>query len=184
MLREMPNGVSVWCGAQSLEETLFIYGEVFEDRTYARKGLRVQDGDTVWDIGETARHCTGSATMYVSYVCYVLEVYQYGTVLFVLLIVLWYNILHSSTVRVPTEWKRWRHTIKCGMYGDTYGMYGGSHMSMVCMETCCVLYVAGANVGLSSIFFELEADTPDAVQLYAFEPIPLNRAALQRNLSE
>lgn len=41
---------------------------------------------------------------------------------------------------------------------------------------------AGANVGLASIFFELETDAPDALQLYAFEPLPTNRNALRRNL--
>lgn len=52
MLHEMPNGVKVWCGSRGKEEAFFIYGEVFEDRTYARMGVRVQDGDTVWDVGE------------------------------------------------------------------------------------------------------------------------------------
>lgn len=50
---EMPNGMKVWCGGSAEEETFFIYGEVFEDRTYARMDVRVQDGDTVWDVGET-----------------------------------------------------------------------------------------------------------------------------------
>lgn len=52
VLREMPNGLKVWGGNDAEEETFFIYGEVFEDRTYARMGIRVQDGDTVWDVGE------------------------------------------------------------------------------------------------------------------------------------
>ena len=41
----------------------------------------------------------------------------------------------------------------------------------------------GANVGLASIFFELETDTPDSLHLYAFEPLPLNVTALKQNLS-
>lgn len=53
MLREMPNGLSVWCARQAEEEAFFIYGEIFEDRTYARMGLRVRDGDTIWDVGES-----------------------------------------------------------------------------------------------------------------------------------
>ncbi len=53
VLREMPNGLKVWSAARAEEETFFIFGEVFEDRTYARMGIRVQDGDTVWDVGET-----------------------------------------------------------------------------------------------------------------------------------
>lgn len=52
VLREMPNGLKVWGGTNAEEETFYIYGEVFEDRTYARMGIRVQDGDTVWDVGE------------------------------------------------------------------------------------------------------------------------------------
>lgn len=52
VLREMPNGLQVWGGRGAEAETFFIYGEVFEDRTYARMGIRVQDGDTVWDVGE------------------------------------------------------------------------------------------------------------------------------------
>lgn len=52
VMREMPNGVSIWCGGRAEEEVNFIYGEVFEDRVYARMGVRVQDGDTVWDVGE------------------------------------------------------------------------------------------------------------------------------------
>ena len=52
MLREMPNGMRVWCARQAEEETFFIYGEIFEDRTYVRMGLRVRDGDTIWDVGE------------------------------------------------------------------------------------------------------------------------------------
>lgn len=52
VLREMPNGVNVWCGRRAEEETFFVYGEVFDDRTYAKTGVRVQDGDTVWDVGE------------------------------------------------------------------------------------------------------------------------------------
>eukprot|EP00903_Cladosiphon_okamuranus_P017745 g16335.t1 len=90
VLREMPNGLRVWWSSRGEEEAMFIFGEVFEDRTYARMGLRVQSGDTVWDVG--------------------------------------------------------------------------------------------ANVGLASIFFELEMDTPDSVRLYAFEPLPLNSTALKRNL--
>ncbi|CBJ26263.1 amino acid adenylation domain protein [Ectocarpus siliculosus] len=92
VLREMPNGLAVWWGSRAEEEAFFIYGEVFEDRTYARMDVRVQDGDTVWDVG--------------------------------------------------------------------------------------------ANVGLASIFFELETDTPDSLRIFAFEPLPINRSALQRNLSE
>lgn len=52
VLREMPNGLTVWWGSRAEEEAFFIYGEVFEDRTYARMGIRVQDGDTVWDVGK------------------------------------------------------------------------------------------------------------------------------------
>lgn len=52
VLREMPNGLRVWWSSRAEEEAFFIFGEVFEDRTYARMGVRVQDGDTVWDIGE------------------------------------------------------------------------------------------------------------------------------------
>lgn len=52
VLREMPNGVSVWSGNRAEEETFFIYGEVFEDRTYAKRALRVREGDTVWDVGK------------------------------------------------------------------------------------------------------------------------------------
>ncbi|CAB1118483.1 unnamed protein product [Ectocarpus sp. CCAP 1310/34] len=92
VLREMPNGLAVWWGSRAEEEAFFIYGEVFEDRTYARMDVRVQDGDTVWDVG--------------------------------------------------------------------------------------------ANVGLASIFFELETDTPDSLRVFAFEPLPVNRSALQRNLSK
>lgn len=53
MLREMPNGLRVWCARQAEEESFFIYGEIFEDRTYGRMGLRVRDGDTIWDVGES-----------------------------------------------------------------------------------------------------------------------------------
>ena len=53
MLREMPNGLRVWCARQAEEEAIFIYGEIFEDRTYGRMGLRVRDGDTIWDVGES-----------------------------------------------------------------------------------------------------------------------------------
>lgn len=53
VLREMTNGVKVWSGASAEEETVFVYDEVFEERTYARMGIRVEDGDTVWDVGET-----------------------------------------------------------------------------------------------------------------------------------
>lgn len=53
VLREMPNGLRVWCGSRAEEEAFFIYGEIFEDRTYARRGIRVEDGDTMWDVGET-----------------------------------------------------------------------------------------------------------------------------------
>eukprot|EP00752_Nemacystus_decipiens_P015141 g13488.t1 len=91
VLREMPNGLAVWWSSHAEEEAFFVFGEVFEDRTYARMGLCVQDGDTLWDVG--------------------------------------------------------------------------------------------ANVGLASIFLELETDTPDSAHLYAFEPLPLNVAALKRNLS-
>lgn len=52
VLREMPNGLRVWWSSRAEEETFFIFGEVFEERTYARMGVRVQDGDTVWDIGK------------------------------------------------------------------------------------------------------------------------------------
>lgn len=52
VLREMPNGLNVWCGKRAEEEIFFVYGEVFEDRTYVKTGLRVQDNDTVWDVGE------------------------------------------------------------------------------------------------------------------------------------
>ncbi|CAM9552545.1 unnamed protein product [Scytosiphon promiscuus] len=91
VLREMPNGLRIWWANRAEEEARFIYGEVFDDRTYARMGILVQDGDTVWDVG--------------------------------------------------------------------------------------------ANVGIASIFFELETDTPDSLDVYAFEPLPLNAKALKRNLS-
>lgn len=52
VLREMPNGLRVWRSSRAEEEAMFIFGEVFEDRTYARMGVRVQDGDTVWDVGK------------------------------------------------------------------------------------------------------------------------------------
>lgn len=44
-------------------------------------------------------------------------------------------------------------------------------------------FALGANVGIASIFFELETDTPDSLDMYAFEPLPLNAEALRRNLS-
>lgn len=52
LLREMPNGLRVWWSSRAEEEAMFVFGEVFEDRTYGRMGVRVQDGDTVWDVGE------------------------------------------------------------------------------------------------------------------------------------
>lgn len=54
VLRDMPNGLRVWWSSRAEEEAFFVFGEVFEDRTYARMGIRVQDGDTVWDVGEIA----------------------------------------------------------------------------------------------------------------------------------
>ncbi|CAM9831399.1 unnamed protein product, partial [Ectocarpus fasciculatus] len=51
VLREMPNGLTVWWGSRAEEEAFFIDGKVFEDGTYARMDIRVQDGDTVWDVG-------------------------------------------------------------------------------------------------------------------------------------
>ncbi|CAN0313578.1 unnamed protein product, partial [Ectocarpus fasciculatus] len=90
VLREMPNGLTVWWGSRAEEEAFFIDGKVFEDGTYARMDIRVQDGDTVWDVA--------------------------------------------------------------------------------------------ANVGLASIFFELETDKPDSLRIFAFEPLPVNRSALQRIL--
>lgn len=51
-LMEMPNGLRVWWSSHGEEEALFIFGEVFEDRTYGRMGVRVQDGDTIWDVGK------------------------------------------------------------------------------------------------------------------------------------
>lgn len=48
----MPNGLRLWWSSRAEEEAYFIFGEVFDDRTYARMGIRVQDGDTVWDVGE------------------------------------------------------------------------------------------------------------------------------------
>lgn len=61
VLHEMPNGVKMWCGSRGEEEAFFIYGEVFEDRTYARMGVRVRDGDTVWDVGERESDTCGCA---------------------------------------------------------------------------------------------------------------------------
>lgn len=52
MLREMPNGLNIWCAAAAEEETFFIFGEIFQDRTYTRMGVRVEDDDVVWDVGE------------------------------------------------------------------------------------------------------------------------------------
>ncbi|CAM9436501.1 unnamed protein product, partial [Hapterophycus canaliculatus] len=91
VLREMPNGLRLWWASRAEEEAFFIYGEIFDDKTYVRMGIRVQDGDTVWDVG--------------------------------------------------------------------------------------------ANVGIASVFFELETDKPDSLDVYAFEPLPLNATALKRNLS-
>lgn len=51
-LREMPNGVRVWCGTDAEEEAFFIYAEIFENKTYSRMGLHVRDGETLWDVGK------------------------------------------------------------------------------------------------------------------------------------
>lgn len=51
-MQEMPNGMRLWRGASAEEETMFIYREVFEEGTYARRRIQVYEGDTLWDVGE------------------------------------------------------------------------------------------------------------------------------------
>ncbi|CAM9857097.1 unnamed protein product, partial [Choristocarpus tenellus] len=89
-LTDLPNDLSVWCIDGAMEETLFVYKEVFEAGTYFQHRIALGEGDTVWDVG--------------------------------------------------------------------------------------------ANIGLFSIQSELSVDTPDSLHLFAFEPIPVTREALRRNL--
>ncbi|CAM9228623.1 unnamed protein product [Discosporangium mesarthrocarpum] len=86
----MPNDISLWYIRGAVEETLFVYKEIFEANTYLRHGISLGEGDTLWDVG--------------------------------------------------------------------------------------------ANIGLFTIMAELSVDSPDSIQVYAFEPLPAVHEALKRNL--
>ena len=46
---KLPNGLSI--RYQNRTEALYVYKEVFEDQVYLKHGIKIEDGDCIFDVG-------------------------------------------------------------------------------------------------------------------------------------